>query len=98
MLKKANLRICFEKLKQGTIYGQFEVYNDLEGVFLGGVGWFTISQDKTFLDPKEPQNGEFYAKLETIYRLFDFDLLKDIERFVQKLLNDELVDEIKVLN
>ena len=90
------LRMRFEKHPNNHVYGTFEVYNQDEDVILGSTEYFTLDTNSDYLKPHE-WGCEFYLKLETIYRLFDLDLEKDIKGIIKKLKNTEIVEETKKL-
>ena len=96
-MDKKKLRIRFEKLPNNNVYGTFEVYNKDADIILGSAEYFTIDSSSDYLKPHE-WGCDFYLKLETIYRLFDLDLEKDIKDIVKKLKNGEFVEENKELN
>ena len=96
-MDKKKLRIRFEKLPNNNVYGTFEVYNKDADIILGSAEYFTIEFEGTYLKPYN-WGCEFYNKLETIYKLFDLDLAKDIEKFAKKLNDGEFVEETRELS
>lgn len=90
------LRISFEKLPNNNVYGTFKVFNKDKDVILGSSEWFTITPDNAWLKPCDG-NDNFYIKLETIYRLFDLKLEKDINSFIKRLKNEKIINETRNL-
>lgn len=89
-----SIRLRFEKLPNNNVYGCFEVTNDSNEVILGSSEFFTIPNSDPFLKPSD-WNSVFYIKLETIYRLLDWDLNQDITNFSKRLLNGDFIDITK---